>query len=32
MEKGPVTNLIGGTFVMRTLLDWMAVNTPEYLE
>ena len=32
MEKGPVTNLIGGTFVMRTLLDWMTVNTPEYLE
>ena len=31
MEKGPVKNLIGGTFVMRQLLEWMAVNTPEYL-
>jgi penicillin-binding protein 2 len=31
MEKGPATNLLGGTYVMRTLLDWMAVNTPEYL-
>ena len=31
MEKGPVKNLLGGTYVMRTLLDWMAVNTPEYL-
>lgn len=32
MEKGPVGNLLGGTFVMRTLLDWMAINTPEYLK
>lgn len=32
MERGPVTNLIGGTYVMRQLLDWMAVNTPEYLK
>jgi penicillin-binding protein 2 len=32
MEKGPVTNLLGGTYVMRTLLDWMAINTPEYLK
>jgi penicillin-binding protein 2 len=32
MEKGPVANLMGGTFVMRTLLDWMAINTPEYLK
>lgn len=31
MERGPVTNLVGGTFVMRQLLDWMHVNTPEYL-
>ncbi len=31
MERGPVTNLIGGTYVMRQLLDWMSVNTPEYL-
>lgn len=32
MEKGPVHNLTGATFVMRTLLDWMAANTPEYLK
>lgn len=32
MEKGPATNLIGGTYVMRTLLDWMEINTPEYLK
>lgn len=32
MEKGPVHNLTGATFVMRSLLDWMAVNTPEYLK
>jgi hypothetical protein len=32
MEKGPVHNLLGGTYVMRQLFDWMAVNTPEYLK
>ena len=32
MEKGPVKNLLGGTYVMRNLLDWMAINTPEYLK
>jgi penicillin-binding protein 2 len=32
MEKGPATNLLGGTYVMRTLLDWMAIYTPEYLK
>jgi penicillin-binding protein 2 len=32
MEKGPVRNLLGGTYVMRQLLDWMTVNTPEYLK
>lgn len=32
MEKGPETNTIGGTFVMRTVLDWMAQNTPQYLK
>ena len=32
MEKGPVKNLLGGTYVMRQLLDWMAINTPEYLK
>jgi len=32
MERGPVHNLIGGTYVMRQLLDWMSINTPEYFE
>lgn len=32
MEKGPRDNLIGGVFVMRGLLDWMSVHTPEYLK
>ncbi|MBP9749764.1 MAG: hypothetical protein KBD21_03460 [Candidatus Pacebacteria bacterium] len=32
MEHGPRTNLIGATSVMRRLLDWMHVHTPEYLE
>jgi len=32
MEKGPVTNLTGATFVMRSLFDWMHINTPEYLK
>jgi penicillin-binding protein 2 len=31
MEKGPVTNLIGSASVMRRLVDWMRVETPEYL-
>jgi len=30
MEKGPRENLLGGVFVMRQLLDWMAEHTPEY--
>jgi len=32
MERGPQGNLIGGLFVMRQLLEWMAHNTPLYLE
>jgi len=31
MEKGPVKNLVGATSVMRQVMDWMVVNTPEYL-
>jgi len=31
MEKGPRENTIGGLYVMRQLLEWMSVNTPEYL-
>lgn len=30
MERGHKGNGIGATFVMRTLLDWMIANTPEY--
>lgn len=32
MERGPVKNLVGATAVMRRLIDWMAVNTPEYFK
>lgn len=32
MEKGPATNLVGSASVMRGLLDWMSINTPEYFE
>lgn len=32
MEKGDRHNTIGALFVMRQLLEWMAVNTPEYLQ
>ena len=31
MEHGPRSNLIGGVYVMRTFLDWMHKNTPEYV-
>ena len=30
MERGPVHNLIGGTYVMRQVMDYMVTNTPEY--
>ncbi|MDR3519936.1 MAG: penicillin-binding transpeptidase domain-containing protein [Candidatus Pacebacteria bacterium] len=32
MEAGPNTNEVGATSVMRQLLDWMSVNTPEYFK
>ncbi len=32
MERGPSSNTPGATSVVRELLDWMAVNTPEYFE
>ena len=32
MEKGPRSNLFGATLVMRELLDWMSIYTPEYLK
>lgn len=30
MERGPSTNTLGATSVVRKLFDWMSVNTPEY--
>jgi penicillin-binding protein 2 len=32
MEAGPSTNSVGASSIMRQLLDWMSVNTPEYFE
>ncbi len=32
MEKGPAHYAAGATSVMRQLLDWMAISTPEYLQ
>ncbi len=32
MESGPSVNSVNATYVMRQLLDWMSVNTPEYFE
>lgn len=31
MERGPRTNLVGATAVMRQVIDWMKIYTPEYL-
>lgn len=30
MEKGPTTNTIGATSVMRQVLDWVSINRPKY--
>jgi penicillin-binding protein 2 len=30
LERAPSTNTIGASVAMRQILDWMAVNTPEY--
>jgi len=32
MESGPSTNGVGAPSIMRQLLDWMSVNTPEYFK
>jgi penicillin-binding protein 2 len=32
MDRGPRDNTVGGVYVMRQLLDWMRINTPEYLQ
>lgn len=31
LERGPSTNNIGATSIVRQLVDWMNVNAPEYL-
>ncbi len=30
MEKGPATNTVGATSVVRRLFDWMEINRPSY--
>ncbi|MFZ3011784.1 MAG: penicillin-binding transpeptidase domain-containing protein [Minisyncoccia bacterium] len=30
MEAGPSTGSVGASSIMRQLLDWMSINTPEY--
>lgn len=32
MERGPTTNNVGATGIMRQLLDWMNIYTPEYFK
>ena len=32
MEAGPSTNSINASSIMRQLLDWMSINTPEYFK
>jgi penicillin-binding protein 2 len=32
MESGPSSNSVGASSIMRQLLDWMSVNTPEYFK
>jgi penicillin-binding protein 2 len=32
MEKGPLVNTMGATFVARETFDWMYLHTPEYLK
>ena len=30
MESGPASGGVGASSIMRQLLDWMSINTPEY--
>ncbi|MBI3632479.1 MAG: hypothetical protein HY225_03460 [Candidatus Vogelbacteria bacterium] len=32
MEKGPRENTVGANLAIRKLIEWMAVNTPEYFK
>ena len=31
LEKGPYKNMVGALYAVRQILEWMGVNTPEYL-
>lgn len=31
MERGPVANTVGASFIMRQVIDWMRTNRPEYV-
>jgi len=32
MEKGPYQSPVGALYIMRQLIDWMSIYTPEYLK
>lgn len=32
MEAGPSNNSVGASSIMRQLVDWMSINTPEYFK
>ena len=32
MESGPSSNSVGASSIMRELLDWMSIYTPEYFK
>lgn len=32
MEKGPYQSPVGSLYIMRQLIDWMSIYTPEYLK
>jgi hypothetical protein len=32
MSNGPRSNVVGGVYVMRQLLDWMYLNEPVHLQ
>lgn len=32
MERGPHSNTVGATYVVRQVFDWMSIHTPEYLD
>jgi hypothetical protein len=32
MEKGPSDNTVGGLYVMRQFIEWLALYHPEYIK